>query len=132
MVTASERLVKNSNFKSHFRLENKKLLCIFCNHVVSHERKSILEAHIKSPTHLKKMREVESGIEPLQTTIPSIYQIRLEKQEINLHLVEAFTKADIPLEKIDKLKPFFTEFCYNGKILFNVYFILNIYINVLI
>jgi len=78
------------------------------------------------------MREVESGIEPLQTTIPSVYQIRSEKQEINLHLIEAFTRADISLEKIDKLKPFFVKFCYNGKILFNVYFILNIYINILI
>ena len=65
MVTVSERLVKNSNFKLHFHLENKKLLCKFCNHVVSHERKSILEAHIKSPTHLKKIRKVKSGIELL-------------------------------------------------------------------
>ena len=73
IITVSERLVKNSNFKLHFRLENKKLLCKFCNHIVSHEHKSILKAHIKSPTHLKKMREVESGIKPLQTTILSVY-----------------------------------------------------------
>jgi hypothetical protein len=126
MVSASERLSKNSQFKIHFRLENKKLYCKFCNHVVNHERKSVIEAHINSPTHLKKKREVDEGTEALQTTIPNIYQIRSEKQEINLHLVEAFTKADIPLEKIDKLKPFFIKYCNNGKI-FHLYFIFIIF-----
>jgi len=118
MVTASERLSKNSSFQLHFRLENRKLYCKFCNHVVKHECKSVIEKHINSPTHLKKKREVETSAEALQTTIPNIYQVRSEKQEINLHLVEAFTKADIPLEKVDKLKPFLTNFCNNGKIFY--------------
>ena len=118
MVIASERLSKNSSFQIHFHLENKTLYCKFCNHIVNHERKSVVENHINSPTHLKKKREVEAGTEALQTTIPSIYQVRSEKQEINLHLVEAFTKADIPLEKIDKLKPFLINFCKNGKIFY--------------
>ena len=61
---------------------------------------------------------IEADAEALQTTIPSIYQVRLEKQGINLHLVEAFTKADIPFEKIDKLKPFLINFCKNGKIFY--------------
>ncbi len=84
--------------------------------------KSVVEAYINSSTHLKKKREVEAGTEALQTTIPSIYQVRSEKQEINLHLIEAFTKADIPLEKIDILKPFFINYCNNGKN-FHLYYI---------
>ncbi len=118
MVIASEWLLKNSSFQIHFRLENKTLYCKFCNHIVNHEHKSVVKNHINSPTHLKKKREVEAGAEALQTTIPSIYQVRSEKQEINLHLVEAFTKADILLEKIDKLKPFLINFCKNGKIFY--------------
>src|SRR5215216_3631931 len=117
MVTASERLSKDSNFQIHFRLENKKLYCKFCNYVVKYEHKSVVEAHINSPTHLKRKNSVEA----LQTTIPSIYQIRSEKQEINVHFVEAFTKADIPLEKIEKLKPFFLNYCNNGKIFYLQY-----------
>ena len=58
MVTASEWLSKNSSFQIHFRLENKILYCKFCNHIVNHERKSVVENHINSPTHLKKKREV--------------------------------------------------------------------------
>src|SRR6266540_3860649 len=118
MVTASERLSKNSSFQIHFRLENKTLYCKFCNHIVNHERKSIVENYINSPTHLKKKKEIEVDAEALQTTISSIYQVKSEKQEINLYLVEAFTKADIPLEKIDKLKPFLINFCKNGKIFY--------------
>jgi uncharacterized coiled-coil DUF342 family protein len=64
---------------------------------------------------------VENGTESLQTTIPAIQKIRSEKSEINLQIVEIFTKADIPLEKIDKLKPFFQKYCRNG-IYFYVYF----------
>jgi len=41
--------------------------------------KSVVEAYINSSTHLKKKREVEAGTEALQTTIPSIYQVRSEK-----------------------------------------------------
>ena len=118
MITASEWLSKNSSFQIYFRLENKTLYCKFCNHIVNHERKSIVKNHINSPTHLKKEREVEASAEALQTTILSIYQVRSEKQEINLHLVEAFTKADIPFKKIDKLKPFLINFCKNGKIFY--------------
>jgi len=118
MITASEWLSKNSSFQIHFRLENKILYCKFCNYIVNHKCKSVVKNHINSLTHLKKKREVEAGVEALQTTIPSIYQVRLEKQEINLHLVEAFTKADIPLEKIDKLKSFLINFCKNSKIFY--------------
>ena len=84
---------------------------------VNHECKSVVENHINSSTYLKKKR-VEASVEALQTTIPSIYQVRSEKQEINLHFVEAFTKADILLEKIDKLKPFLINFYKNGKIFY--------------
>jgi hypothetical protein len=33
---------------------------------------------------------------------------------INIEVVEAFTFADIPLEKIEKLKPFLLKHCKNG------------------
>ena len=123
MVTASERLSKNSSFQIHFRLENGKLYYKFYNHIVKHERKSVVESHISSPTHLKKKREVEAGAETLQTTILNIYQVRSKKQKINLYIVEAFSKADILLEKIDKLKPFLIEFCNNGKIFYFIVYL---------
>ncbi|CAG8565637.1 16072_t:CDS:2 [Funneliformis caledonium] len=38
MILVSERLSKNSQFKIHFHLENKKLYYKFYNHVINHER----------------------------------------------------------------------------------------------
>ncbi len=65
MVIASERLSKDSNFQIHFHLENRKLYCKFCNHVVKYEYKSIIEAHINLPTYLIKKRKVETNTEAL-------------------------------------------------------------------
>ena len=45
-----------------------------------------------------------------------------EKEKINVEIVEAFTFADIPLEKIEKLKPFLLKYCKNG-IQFFIYFL---------
>ncbi|CAG8604711.1 31637_t:CDS:2 [Gigaspora margarita] len=36
-----------------------------------------------------------------------------DKQEINVDLIKAFTKADIPLEKVEKLKSFLQKYCAN-------------------
>ena len=86
--------------------------------------------YINSLTYLKKKREVEADTKALQIIIPNIYQVRSEKQEINLHLIEAFTKADVSLKKIDKLKSFFVNYCNNSKNFHLFVFVLNIYINI--
>ena len=37
-----------------------------------------------------------------------------ERDKLNIEVVAAFTFADIPLEKIEKLKPFLLKHCKNG------------------
>ncbi|CAG8774777.1 12542_t:CDS:2, partial [Ambispora leptoticha] len=37
-----------------------------------------------------------------------------ERDAINIDLIHALTQANIPLEKVDKLKPFFLKYCKNG------------------
>ncbi|GBC26506.2 CGG triplet repeat-binding protein 1 [Rhizophagus irregularis DAOM 181602=DAOM 197198] len=37
-----------------------------------------------------------------------------ERERVNTDVVAAFTSADIPLEKIEKLKPFLLKYCKNG------------------
>jgi len=49
-----------------------------------------------------------------QTTLETFEDTIFEKDELNLKLVKIFTAANIPLEKIDKLKPFFRKYCKNG------------------
>lgn len=44
-----------------------------------------------------------------------------DKQEINVDLIKAFTKADIPLEKVEKLKSFLQKYCANGIDIYRAY-----------
>ena len=37
-----------------------------------------------------------------------------EKEKLNIGVIEAFSLANIPLEKIEKLKPFLLKHCKNG------------------
>jgi len=49
-----------------------------------------------------------------QTTLETFEDTISEKDELNLELVKIFTAANIPLEKVDKLRPFFRKYCKNG------------------
>ena len=49
-----------------------------------------------------------------QVTLPTFQRKITERQKINHELVKAFALADIPLEKIEKLKPFLKDNCQNG------------------
>ncbi|CAG8847136.1 12208_t:CDS:1, partial [Racocetra persica] len=41
---------------------------------------------------------------------PKINTCREERDAINIDLIHALTQANIPLEKVDKLKPFFLKY----------------------
>ncbi len=65
MVIVFERLSKDFNFQIYFHLENRKLYYKFCNHVIKHEHKSIVEVYINLLIYLKKKREVKADIKAL-------------------------------------------------------------------
>ncbi len=50
--------------------------------------------------------------------------ILFKKQEINFNLVKALAAADIPLEKVEKLRPFFLKYCKNGKFFLKIMILL--------
>lgn len=109
MTTPEFLLNKYSNFNEDFYIENNKLYCISCKHIVNHSRKSILDDHLKSKNHKNKKHNSKTGQETATSSSS-------EKHEINYDLVKAFAAADIPLEKVEKLQPFFLKHCKNGKI----------------
>jgi hypothetical protein len=113
MVTALERLRKKNHYNDHFYVESGKLYCHFCNHIINHEKKSVVDNHIESAKHKAAEQKHKNNSLPLQRSLLSFTND--DRDKINLAIVEAFTKADIPLEKIDKLKPFFNLYCKNGK-----------------
>ena len=54
-----------------------------------------------------------------QTTLETFEDTISEKDELNLELVKIFTAANIPLEKVNKLRPFFCKYCKNGMLNLN-------------
>jgi len=115
MVSATERRLENPEYKKNFYVNGQKLFCECCQSVLGHKKKSTLDTHLKSDKHKKNVRKAENKIKARQTTLNVNNNNDLNEREvINTALVKAFTHADIPLEKVDKLKDFFLEFCRNG------------------
>ncbi|CAG8737533.1 12256_t:CDS:2, partial [Gigaspora rosea] len=51
-------------------------------------------------------------IPAIQFTITSCYKVLSEHEQINVDLINALTTANIPLEKVEKLKAFiFNKYC---------------------
>src|SRR6185369_11818207 len=116
VVSALERLRKKSHYNNHLYVETGKLYCHFCNHTINHEKKSIVDNHIESAKHKAAEQKQKNNPQLLQSSLLSF--TNNDHDKINIAIIEAFTKADIPLDKIDKLKSFFNSYCKNGKKIF--------------
>ena len=91
------------------------LWCQFCNVKVDHEVKSVVDKHLQTIKHENNKKNTNNSNQLIQRTITSLVGNTLNERElINIEIVEAFTFADIPLEKIEKLKPFLLKYCKNG------------------
>ncbi|GES82252.1 hypothetical protein GLOIN_2v1776946 [Rhizophagus clarus] len=81
--------------------------------VSAHVLKSVVDKHLKTLKHENNKKNSNSN-QLIQKTITSLVRNNLNEREmINIEVVEAFTFADIPLEKIEKLKPFLLKHCKN-------------------
>jgi hypothetical protein len=119
MINATERQRECDLYKENFYVEGNKLFCVFCNCVIDHTKKSLLDQHLKTEKHKDNQSKEKP---PRQLTLTgSINNFLNDRDTINKDLVRAFTQANIPLEKVDKLKPFLTQYCRNGKHILIIY-----------
>ena len=117
MVSAHVRLSQSSTYRENYILQGNVLWCRFCNIKVDHETKSVVDKHLQTLKH-ENNKNTNNSNQLIQRTIPSLVGNTLnEREKINVEVVEAFTFADIPLEKIEKLKPFLLKYCKNGNYL---------------
>ena len=115
MVSVHVRLSQSSLYQENYILQDNILWCHFCNVKVDHEVKSVVDKHLQTLKHENNKKNTTNYNRIIQKTIPSLVGNNLnEKEIINIEVVEAFTFADIPLEKIEKLKPFLLKYCKNG------------------
>jgi CHAT domain-containing protein len=115
MVSAHVRLSQSSLYRENYILQGNILWCQFCNVKVDHEVKSVIDKHLKTLKHENNKKNTNNSNQLIQKTITSLVRNNLNEREmINIEVVEAFTFADIPLEKIEKLKPFLLKHYKNG------------------
>ncbi|CAG8638036.1 3615_t:CDS:2, partial [Scutellospora calospora] len=105
--SAAKHRVEKPEYKTNFYVDSQKLVCEVCQHVVNYTRKLTVDNHLKSDKYKNNIIKAKKLRLTHQTTFDTA-SIKLNDHElINIALVNAFTKTDIPLHKVDKLKSFF-------------------------
>jgi hypothetical protein len=106
-----------AEYPGHFKVDDGILLCVYCNHGIKWEKKSTVDDHVRGPVHCAKKVAYEnqkSGELRQQRTIASTISIANSKKELIEDLIQAFAIADIPLEKVNSLLPFFQKHIKQG------------------
>ena len=98
-----------------FRVDNGVLFCIFCDHSIEWNHKSTIDNHCKSKAHLanKKLYE-NNNCTNYQQTLHFSLSTNEKKKVVIEDLIRTFAGADIPLEKVNALLPFFKKYLQEG------------------
>ena len=113
MVAPHIRLSQSAEYRDNYIVQGNVLWCRFCNTGVEHKRKDSVDKYLLTAKHLKN-KNINNSNSSIQRTLPSFEKTFNETEKINVDVVTVFTSADIPLEKIEKLKPFLLKYCKNG------------------
>ena len=101
--------------KGTLHADDGRLFCTSCNVTLDHTRKGTIDRHLLTPMHTQKrksLNETNDTRAKKQTTITGAFKAVSESRNARNHaqfeLVEAFTAANIPLNKLDhpKLKEY--------------------------
>ena len=91
------------------------MFCIYCDKSIDWKHKSTIDSHVNSIKHESNKRKYKakqqiSHQQTLQTTLRAADSKKIVIED----LIEAFVGADIPLQKVDKLLPFFKKHLREG------------------
>ncbi|PKY34385.1 hypothetical protein RhiirB3_457979 [Rhizophagus irregularis] len=104
-----------NEYKDIFHVDDNILFCNYCNVSVEWKHKSVVDNHCKSQKHISNVRsQEESHNRTQQLTLSSTRAASESKNQLIEDLIEAFAIADIPLEKVNSLLPFFKKHVKNG------------------
>ncbi|CAI2195152.1 13506_t:CDS:1, partial [Funneliformis geosporum] len=95
-VTINTRI---DEYPGKFRVDDRLLFCNFCDHSVDWVQKSTIDNHLNSISHKNKKYLYENKQRRQQQTLVTSFSSSESKKIIIHDLIEAFTAADIPLEK---------------------------------
>ena len=116
-VSAEERA---KQFQDELYAESGVLFCKYCEHSVDFVRVDTIKDHLKSKKHRlrkgSKLGKAESSTQDRpstsrQVTLSSVVKSKDLREEFVLDYVCLCTRADIPLHKTDKMRPFLQKYC---------------------
>ncbi|RGB27325.1 hypothetical protein C1646_769279 [Rhizophagus diaphanus] len=93
-------------------VENSLLFCNYCDLSVEWRHKSTVDSHCLGKKHLSQKKKIyeanndKKNQQSLETTLLAAES----KREVVESLIQAFANANIPLEKINYLLPFFKKY----------------------
>ena len=105
---------RQKEFPGTFNVLNNALVCLFCGHSVSWEHKVSVTTHVNSKIHLKNKKNHETAAQNNYQTLEDVLSVAESKKAVVNDLVKAFVEANIPLEKVNALQPFFRKYCREG------------------
>jgi hypothetical protein len=94
------------------------LFCKYCCHSVDYVRIDTIKDHLRCANHMKnkdkymKSKSVNSAKK--QATVLTMYKSRDLRCEFILDFIKLCSLADIPLDKVEKMRPFMKKYCQQG------------------
>src|SRR5436305_2684779 len=121
-MMARRRIYKNvtvytrcNEYNGVFRVDDKVLFCNYCNVSVEWRQKTTVDNHCNSQKHITSMKSYKDKEQnKTQLTLATTQEAAESKKRVIEDLIEAFATADIPLEKVNSLLPFFKKHVKNG------------------
>ena len=120
-VTAEERV---KLFKTDFYVDGGVLFCCFCEHSIDFTCIDTVKDHLKSKTHAAKKETQKAKNSSLyvpstsrKMTLGTVAKSRDLRVDFILDYVKMCTVADIPLKKMDKMRPLLEKHCKQAEAL---------------
>nr|XP_057913311.1 uncharacterized protein LOC131107370 [Doryrhamphus excisus] len=103
-------------YPGDFYVSGDMLFCTFCQHSVDWKRKNTCDDHLLSKSHLKKKEthSANASRQPRQTCVTASFKSADLRKDFVEDFVSMCAEADIPLEKLGKIRPFLVKHCKQG------------------
>ncbi|XP_072178106.1 uncharacterized protein [Diadema setosum] len=126
-----------NQYPNDFYADGKVMFCKFCSHSVDFVRLDTVKDHLQSKKHIKNKESSLSAPgsscqsqsnTKRQKTLDSLVKSKDLREAFILDFVKMCTMADIPLNKVEKLRPFVEKHCSQGGALPKAETLRNVYI----
>ena len=106
-------LTRVSEFPDDFYIDGNTLFCKFCQHSLDWTRHDTLVDHLKCEKH-RKAHEKACSSSSWQVTLETMMSSREQRSDFVEEVVRMLVRANIPLEKVEYLRPFLRTYCKQG------------------